>query len=432
MKNLYLLIFLTPFFTLSQDLYFPPLDGDEWATSSMEELGWCSDELDPLMDYLQEKNTKAFIVLKDGKIVIEEYFDGFHADSMWYWASAGKCITSVLTGIAQEEGLLALSDKTSSYLGEGWTSCTPEQEDQITIWHQLTMTSGLDDGDDAHCTDPECLTYHSPAGERWAYHNGPYTLLGEVISAAAGMSYNLYCNSRLESGTGMSGFFFPVEENNVYFSVPRDMARFGLMVLNDGYWDETEIVNSDYVEDMINTSQDLNLSYGYLWWLNGKESFMIPQSEVVFDGSLMAAAPNDLYAAIGKDGQILNIVPSQNLMVVRMGEDPGGLESLVPTILNNTIWEYLNDIICTTAEINEHDIKPYQFYPNPVKEKLIIRQNQSEELSLSVYNSIGNLIFQISTPETLIEIDLSKYASGLYHVVINDGQISYSEKIILE
>ena len=130
----------------AQSLYFPPTTGNTWDTISPASLGWCQDKVDSLIQYVGDRNSKAFIVLKDGKIVIEEYYGTFTADSLWYWASAGKTLTAFTVGIAQQEGHLNISDTTSDYLGTGWTACTPAQEEKITIRNQLTMTSGLDDG----------------------------------------------------------------------------------------------------------------------------------------------------------------------------------------------------------------------------------------------------------------------------------------------
>ena len=69
----------------SQSLYFPPLTGNVWETTSPATLGWCEDKLPELYDYLESANSKGFIVLKDGKIVIEKYFGSFTKDSLWYW-----------------------------------------------------------------------------------------------------------------------------------------------------------------------------------------------------------------------------------------------------------------------------------------------------------------------------------------------------------
>ena len=66
------------------------------------------------------------------------------------------------------------------------------------------------------------------------------------------------------------------------------MARFGLLILNEGQWNQNDILEDDvYYNEMISTSQEHNESYGYLWWLNGKNSYMIPQTQYVFDGQLM-------------------------------------------------------------------------------------------------------------------------------------------------
>ncbi|MBL7750038.1 MAG: serine hydrolase, partial [Chitinophagaceae bacterium] len=124
----------------SNNLYFPPVSGTEWQTTDMASLGWSEGTVNDLYTYLEQKNSKAFIVLKNGKIVIEKYFGLFTKDSLWYWASAGKTLTAFLSGIAQDEGLIDLSDKTSRFLGNGWTALPQAKEDLITIRHQLTMT----------------------------------------------------------------------------------------------------------------------------------------------------------------------------------------------------------------------------------------------------------------------------------------------------
>ncbi|HEX2535137.1 MAG TPA: serine hydrolase domain-containing protein, partial [Chitinophagaceae bacterium] len=71
--------------------------------------------------FLQLKKTKAFIILKNGRMVKERYFGTFTADSLWFWASAGKTLTAFVVGVAQQEGKLDIDDKTSKYLGTGWT-----------------------------------------------------------------------------------------------------------------------------------------------------------------------------------------------------------------------------------------------------------------------------------------------------------------------
>lgn len=357
MKTLLIPVLFTVLISCSGDkpeepsLYFPPTGTSSWETITPSDLGWDTPGLAGLYDFLESSGTRAFLVLKDGKIVIEKYFgtqltgQPFTAASTWYWASAGKTLTSLLTGIAQEQGYIHIEDKTTDYLGQGWSSLSIARENKITVRHQLTMTTGLDDGvTDNHCFDPSCLVYLAEPGSRWAYHNAPYTLLDEVISRATGVSFESYFNAQLRDKAGMDGFWSWVDNDHVYFSTPRSAARFGLLILNNGKWDQTQVITDNtYFTEMINTSQNINPSYGYLWWLNGKGSHMIPQSQLLFQSDIAPSAPDDMIAAMGKNGQLINVIPSQNLVVIRMGDNPDGY--LVPTGYQEDIWEKLSVVI---------------------------------------------------------------------------------------
>ncbi|MCC7454332.1 MAG: serine hydrolase [Crocinitomix sp.] len=418
--------------TFGQDLYFPPIEGDTWETISMEELGWCPENLPALNTYLDDKNSRAFIVLKDGKIVIEEYYNGADATSLWYWASAGKTLTATMVGIAKQEGDLSLSDPTSTYLGDGWSSLTTEQEGAITIWNQLTMTSGLDDGlADPFCTDPECLVYLADPGDRWAYHNGPYTLLDGVIEGATGSTLNSYCNDKIEAQTGMDGLFIPVDYNNVYYSIARDMARFGLLILNEGNWDGTDVLSdATYYNEMVNPSQDLNKSYGYLWWLNGKESYMLPGSEVIFPGSCVPNAPPDMFAALGKNGQLINVVPSQNLVLIRMGDNPGGLDGLVSNIFNNVVWDYLNQIMCETSSSASVEAPiMLKMYPNPTSELLFVEN--SDYTSYTIYNQVGQLVTNGNLVAGTNELNTSNLEVGIYEICFENPTSQTHQRLVI-
>lgn len=333
-------------------IYFPLVNSTEWQTITPESLGWNTNNLQPLYDYLQQQDTRAFLVLKNGKIVLEKYFgqninssSSFNQSSPWYWASAGKTLTGFIVGKAQEEGYLNINNRSSQYLGNGWTSETATKENLITIRNQLTMTTGLDDSTgDADNTNSNALIYKADAGTRWAYHNAPYTLLQKVVANATGQTFVNYFDAKLKAKIGMDGQWIPNGYENVYCSTARSMARFGILIMAKGKWDGTEILNdSAYINSSVNTSQNINQSYGYLWWLNGKTSFMVPQSQVVFPGSVSSNAPADMYAAIGKDGQLLNIVPSKSLIVIRMGYSTSN--GLVSIALQDAIWEKLKAVI---------------------------------------------------------------------------------------
>jgi CubicO group peptidase (beta-lactamase class C family) len=435
MKYLSILIFVLNTWPLeAQSIYFPPTSGNAWETMPIDSLGWCQENVDDLYTYLDDNNTRSFLLLKDGKIVLEKYFGTHTATTLWQWASAGKTVTSFLVGIAQQEGKLVLSDATSTYLGKGWTSCTPEQEDKITIRHQLTMTSGLDDKVPDHfCTLDTCLEYKADAGTRWAYHNGPYTLLDDVMEKATGVSLNQYTTQKLKSLTGMNGTFFPVGYNNVFFSNTRSMARFGLLILHKGNWNGKQIMtDSLYFNQMVNTSQLLNPSYGYLWWLNGKSKHMLPGSQFVFNGPLNPNAPADMFAAMGKDGQFLNIVPSQGLVWIRMGNAPDNLP--VPYLLNDKIWEYINNLSCTTSSVleNAQDIPWVTLAPNPANHFIRIKAYKAVK-KVRLFNSQGILLKSYAAMPPGNELLVEALQKGVYilQTTFTDGTVS-SDRFVKE
>lgn len=405
----------------AQELYFPPSLSNDWDTIAPSDLGWCADRIDSLYEMLEENNTNAFMVLKDGKIVLEKYFAPFARDSFWYWASAGKSLTAVLVGIAQEEGFLSIEESTSQYLGEGWSDCF-ENEANITIHQQLTMTTGFDDDvADAYCTIDTCLICLADPGTRWAYHNAPYTLLDGVISAATNQSLNAFMQNRVTDLTGINGLFLPVGYNHVFFSKARSMARFGLLMLNKGVWDNVDVLeDTTYFNQMVNTSQAFNKAYGYLWWLNGKESFMLPGLQFVFPGSLMPNAPDDMIAALGKNGQYINVVPGEHLVLIRMGDAPSGEE--VPTVLNNRIWQYMNVLNCqsTAVEDPRSDVLQILVYPNPAGSNCHI-ECSGEPFDVSLFDVLGKKVHHRSNCQEAVDLHLD-VPTGVYWIQLQTSK----------
>lgn len=328
--------------SISDSLYFPPNNSETWDTKSRSELGWNEEQLQPLLDFLEEKNTKSFIILYKGKIVLEEYMNGHSKEKPWYWASAGKTLTSTISGIAQENNLIDLNSKVSNYLGNGWTSASLEKENLITCKHLLSMSSGLDDnlGDDV---SKENLQFTADAGTRWAYHN-VYVKMQNVIAKASNQDWPNYFNDNLRDKIGMTGIWKNSNNFSVYWSNTRSMARFGLMIYAKGKWENTQIISEAFLNEATNTSQNINKSYGYLWWLNGKDSYHLPGSQGEFLGKLIPNAPDDTYAALGKNDQKIYVAPSKKLVIVRMGNSAESTNFALSSF-DNELWEKINALI---------------------------------------------------------------------------------------
>lgn len=421
MKKLILLLFA--YSTLvAQDYYFPPIDSDEWTAKPLSELGWSPPVMNEILDFLDTTGTKGFMILVDGKIVTEEYFNDFDKDKFWYWASAGKTLTSTMIGLAQQEGLLDIQNPTSDYLGEGWTNMEVEKEKNIKLHHNLSMSTGLDYKVlNQNCMDPECLDFLNEAGTHWYYHNAPYRLLLDVLDSVYDKRVNQVTNQLIGDKIGMGGYWI----NYVRWGKTRDLARFGSFIAAGGRWEDDFKLDEDYYNAMINTTQDMNESYGYLWWLNGKKSYKLPGFDLVLDGPLTPTAPSDMYAALGKDDQKIYIVPSMNMVVVRIGEDAGD-SNFASSSYDTKLWEHLSRLFQTTNV--EIDTKYSLISPNPAVDEIVINTNLNYS-NVSVYDVNGAKVIESDFTRIL---DISSIVIGKYNLVLtgNSGEIVAEESFI--
>jgi CubicO group peptidase (beta-lactamase class C family) len=409
-------------------VYFPPKTGNAWQTTDPVSLGFCPDRIDSLYNFLESHNSKSFILLKDGKIVLEKYFGTYTQDSVWYYASAGKSVTAFLVGQAQESGILRIDSMARKYLGAGWTSCPPDKEQLITVRHLLTMSSGLDDTpplppgvtDPNNCMDPACFIYKADAGARWAYHTAAYRMLHNVLQNASGTPINAFTKSHLLDRTGMKGLWAA----DVFYGHARDMARFGLLIAAHGVWaTDTLLHDQPYFNAMTHTSQDLNKSYGYLWWLNGQGSFMVPGLQLVIPGNLVPNAPADMFAALGKNDQKIHIVPSKGWVVIRQGNSagyagPSGLE--VPVQFDNDLWAYLNQLTCTPSATSEAVHGQPVVSPNPAGAAGWTISAPSGIERVVLFNTLGEVV-QTVNPDgspTTVSLPAERLAPGVYTAVV--------------
>ncbi len=320
--------------TRAQSLYFTT--ETEWETASPESLNLNTTALDTALDFAMERKSSSVIILHRGRILAERHQDVASPSRRYQGmmrgktsvshaiedvASCQKSVTCVLVGIAQQKGLLKLSDPVHQHLGTGWSQATPEQESAITLRHLITMTSGLN----------VRLKYVAPAGTKWAYNTTAYSRSLTVVAKAAEMTANDVTREWLTGPLGMDDSKWvdrrlPVNStiaaNRFGFATSaRDLARFGLLMLANGNWrNEVILSDQDYLKAATSPSQKLNPSYGYLWWLNGQKFALRGTRRAM--GSLLPAAPKDLFSAQGALGRRCSISPSRQLVMVRIGDSP--------------------------------------------------------------------------------------------------------------
>lgn len=321
-------------------MYFPPTGSDEWTTVSPASLGWDTTALSTALDYAGQQQSTGVVILWRGRIVAERYWRGWNLTKDSIIASAGKSVVSFLMGQLQDASRVDIAQPVSRYLGVGW-SRAPLVEPRITVQHLLSMSSGLDDS----------LQFVVEPGSRFYYNNPAYYQTFEIIVRATGQTVAQASAALLFSRIGMRTATWRLnidagEPGFILSCSTRDMARFGLLVLNGGRWDtQTLLADTAYLRASLSSSHASNPSYGYLWWLNGKASYRTPGPYFLpaQPGPLVPSAPADLVAALGKGDKKIYVIPSLELVVVRHGgeADAAGGNPLALSAFDEQFWRRL-------------------------------------------------------------------------------------------
>ena len=315
--------------TTDAGTYLPPATGP-WQTADPAENGWDVEALEAALELAGQRESESLIVVERGRILAERYWNGADASSAIDVASVQKSVVAMLFGVLASSTALRPADPVSTWLGPGW-SAAGDAEAAITCRHLLTMTSGLD----------ENLEFAAEPGTVWSYNTPAYGTLQQVLEAASGQSLQDFSSEALFARIGATAAWYtrssPNNAEQGLLASARDLARLGLLMLAGGEWEGDRIIPLVWRDRMLEPSQNLNPAYGRLWWLNGQDSYLLPDDTAPRSGPLIPAAPADLAAALGAGGQKLYLVPSRHLVVIRLGDAPGG-----PRLgFDRDLWEAL-------------------------------------------------------------------------------------------
>ncbi|MDX1566555.1 MAG: serine hydrolase, partial [Longimicrobiales bacterium] len=281
----------------------------------------------------------------DGQIIHERYAPGFDATTRTRTWSTAKSIAATLIGILVDQGRLSLDEPLGIEWGpdgvgrgdaRGGSAADTDPRNAITLRHVLNMSSGLvpvDDGGMEYATGSG-MAYWAGAssvrgarsrglvrlpGSYWNYENYD-TLLGVyAMKRVLGddESYLEFPRRALLDRIGMRNTLLSTDRfgdfvlSSQVYTNARDLARFGLLYLNDGVWDGERILSRDWI-DFVRTpapaTEDRGRFYGGQWWL-------VPEGR--------DDVPADAYSTAGNRGQYVIVVPSQELVIVRRGLDWG-------------------------------------------------------------------------------------------------------------
>ena len=306
-----------------------------WIEKSPESIGLDTIEVNQLMDFVKipEFNTQAAILIQGNYIIAEYYGEGYDKSSLVTSWSVAKSFTSTLIGIAIDEGYInSINDPITNYLPE-WKG---KDQDNILLKHLLAMQSGMDDHPLAGVVFSTNMVKYSldrdvlrPPETAFSYSNEDSMLLGEILENATGFSVQDYADKKLFNILEIEDKWWTDQAGNTvtYAGLdmnPRDFAKFGLMVAQDGKWENKEVVSSEWLETATNNYNDL-APYGFQWWTSNS-----PDEK-----------DYNFFSAKGLDGQLIYVWPEIDLVFVRFTkyQHVGDKESSIvnfPTSYQNT------------------------------------------------------------------------------------------------
>jgi CubicO group peptidase (beta-lactamase class C family) len=322
-----------------------------WLTSTPEEQGMDSGKLADLFDRIESRklNLHSLLVVRNGYLVTEAYYFPYGPETLQSLYSCTKSVVSALVGIAIDKGFIRGVDQPLlSFFPDRTVAHADPRKQAITLENVLTMSSGLDWpewGDSITSPtninmqmlrSPDAVQFvldrpmQAEPGTVFNYNTGGSNLLSAILERTTGTSTLEFARTRLFDPLGISDVFWSRTRSGTYrggdglMLTARDLAKFGYLYLNRGFWDGDPIVPAAWVDastkDHISTGKQAfaGYQYGYQWWLGWIQS-------------------PGFYAASGYGGQFIFVVPEKNLVVVFTGELPNtGYDDQFPKALAET------------------------------------------------------------------------------------------------
>ena len=330
--------------------YSPQNLEDGWEIAEPADVEIDGEALKEIYKYVHEDDNlwqiRSLLVFRNNKLVAESYMkdpdNRTTPRAIW---SCTKQVMGILTGIAVDNGLISVSDKISVYLPS--ISQYPEKKD-ITIENLLMMKSGIDfknDGYNGGCAIfareevASSIDYifglkmHAPSGTKFNYNDGDPHILSAVLQEATAKATRDWAQEVLFNKIGITRLEWLNYKDGVTMggygikTTPRELGKFGQLILNDGMWGIERVVSSKWIADMTSpfvTNQTLVTdSFGYLWWKDTKRN---------------------MHCMAGRGGQFVFINRDKNLIVVMTSETNTSGDFNLPVYDGLSIYDRINSI----------------------------------------------------------------------------------------
>ena len=296
--------------------------------------------------------TRAVLVVYDGRIIAERYAEGITKDTRLLSWSIAKSVTNAMIGILTKQGKINIKAPAAvpewQNAGDARRVITPDQLLRMSSglkWVEAYTERPVSDVNIMLLLQPDMAAFAAsqPLAVKpdslWRYSSGTTNILSRLISDTIGnqKTYWNFPRRQLFNKIGMRSAIWDTDASGTFvgssyiYATARDYARFGLLYLNDGVWQGERILPAGWVAYSITpTPAAPKREYGAHFWLNkGSDSKDISR--------LYPQLPADAFFARGYQGQIIAIIPSRKLVVVRLGmtyDDKWGLEPFIKSVLN--------------------------------------------------------------------------------------------------
>ena len=315
---------------LKTDLNMIPASLDDgWPISTPTVEGFNEAALRETYEYFYSESDNvtaiSLLIVRNGNLVAEGYCRKMaDREEKRNIQSSTKSFTSLVFGIAMDLGYFESLDQRLFDIMPDEFDPNPEKR-QITLRHLLTMKSGLDFDNDAFAWElhidrrHDIMKYilakplYAPPGAEYRYRDCDPQLLSGAIRVQTGMTLEEIAQEYLFGPMGIYDYFWEQNTDGQNWAAqaldmkPRDLAKIGLLVLNEGKWDGEPLVSEDWMRRSTSPQSELNNpGYGFYWWIYDPDYLYLQGERVV--------------AAVGSGGQMIFIVPDQNLIVVTTSE----------------------------------------------------------------------------------------------------------------
>ena len=341
-----------------------------WNITSPETLGIELTKVQKLIEYIKEPslNTQAAILIQSNNIIAEYYAEGYNKNDLVTSWSVAKSFSSTLIGIAIDEGYIgSVDDSISLYLPE-WKT---EPQENISLKYLLGMRSGMDDHPGLGVYFQNDMVNYSldreisrEPGIAFSYSNEDSMLFSRIIENATSLDFQEYADTRLFDKLDIKETWWTDKSGNTLTyagldMTPREFAKFGLMIAQEGKWLDEQIVSESWIGEAT-TEFDNLASYGYQWW-----------TSTISESGLGMFRQDDypFFSALGLDGQYVYVWPEKDLVLVRFTkyQHQGNIDSSVVdtgagtyhgTESGNMIITKLEDLFYAIGDNLEDQITP--------------------------------------------------------------------------